>query len=115
MESAATILTLNPSTLQLGGSLGRIDLSDFECRLLRAFAESIGYRLETADLKAIDSQPDMLGKRTLEVRLVRLRKKLEQVGAPAPTIKSIRGVGYQLCVPLAISASHPLIQGKGTS
>jgi DNA-binding response OmpR family regulator len=36
------------------------------------------------------------------VQLVRLRKKLAQAGAPAPTIKCIRGAGYQLCVSLEI-------------
>jgi len=36
------------------------------------------------------------------VQIVRLRKKLADVGAPEPTIKSIRSTGYQLCVVLEI-------------
>ena len=45
---------------------------------------------------------DEHGKRALEVQIVRLRKKLEQSGARGPSIKSIRGSGYQLCVQIAL-------------
>jgi DNA-binding response OmpR family regulator len=44
-----------------------------------------------------------VSKTTLEVQIVRLRKKLEQAGASAPNIKSIRGMGYQLCVPIVVN------------
>lgn len=37
------------------------------------------------------------------VHLVRLRKKLSEAGAPEPTIKALRGKGYQLCVDIEIS------------
>lgn len=114
MDLAASALTLNPRTLQLGGPLGWVDVSDPECNLLRAFIDSAGCRLETAALLALTGQASALGKRALEVRIVRLRKKLAQAGAPAPTIKSIRGVGYQLCVPLAISLSRQSILDKGS-
>lgn len=110
----APALTLNPSTLQLGGPLACVDVSDHDCSLLRAFVDSAGHRLETAALLALTDRAGMLGKRALEVRIVRLRKKLAQAGAPAPTIKSIRGVGYQLCVPLAISSSRHSIQEESS-
>ncbi len=41
-------------------------------------------------------------KSALEGQIVRLRRKLEQAGAKLPSIKAIRGIGYQLCVPLVI-------------
>lgn len=114
MKQAASVLTLNPRTLQIGGPLGCVDISASEYNLLRAFVESVGYRLETAALLALTGQAGVLGKRALEVRIARLRKKLAQAGAQPPTIKSIRGVGYQLCLTLAISPSRPSITG-GTS
>lgn len=108
MNPAAPALVLDLCTLQLGGPQGRVDISDSECSLLRALAGSAGQRLDTAALLALTGKGDARGKRALEVRIVRLRKKLALAGAPAPTIKSIRGAGYQLCMPLAISSSLSL-------
>lgn len=105
MNTAASSnsLTLNLRTLQLGGPRGWVNLSDLECTLLRALSDAAYQRLDTTQLlehvgKSIDAQ----GKRALGVQLVRLRKKLAQAGAPEPTIKSIRGIGYQLCLPMEI-------------
>lgn len=41
-------------------------------------------------------------KTNLEVHLSRLRKKIAPVSGKAPSIKMLRGVGYQLCLPLII-------------
>lgn len=100
-------LSLNLRTLQLGGPAGWVDVSDAECSLLLAFAGSDVRRLETTlILEKIGSTATELGKRALEVRIVRLRKKLKQAGASGPTIKAIRGMGYQLCVPFQIHPAH---------
>lgn len=45
---------------------------------------------------------DEASKSSLEVRIVRLRKKLMAVGADKDCISNIRNVGYQLCVPVEI-------------
>jgi DNA-binding response OmpR family regulator len=45
---------------------------------------------------------DEYNKRTLEVRIARLRKKLIDAGAPGDCLKAIRNEGYQLCAPLHI-------------
>lgn len=37
-----------------------------------------------------------IAKATLEVRIVRLRKKLAEVGVEGKSIRAIRGEGYQL-------------------
>lgn len=104
MNTAGDFLSLNLQTLQLGGPLGWVDVSDPECCLLAAFAATANRRLDTEQmLERVGKQINALGKRALEVQIVRLRKKLEQAGAPAPTIKCVRGVGYQLCVPIAVS------------
>lgn len=98
-------LSLNLRTLQLGGPQGWVDVTDPESQLLKALAASADQRLDTDSMLAqVGKTGDPAGKRALEVQLVRLRKKLAQAGAPVPTLKSIRGRGYQLCVPLAI---HP--------
>ena len=99
-------LTLNLRTLQLYGPLGGVDVTDPECLLLKALAAGIEQRVDTPRmLKYVGKSDDAAAKRALEVQLVRLRKKLARAGAPAPTIKCIRGQGYQLCVPLAIHSS----------
>ncbi len=100
------ILSLNLRTLQLGGPQGWVDVSDPECLLLKALAAGPEQRLDTPSMLAqVGKSEDHIGKRALEVQLVRLRKKLAQAGAPTPTIKSIRGQGYQLCVSLEIRQS----------
>lgn len=91
-------LTLNTATLQLLGKTSAVDVSDTESSVLTAFTQSSGQRLDTAQVIAASGKD--LSKSTLEVLLVRLRKKLQHAGAAAPTIKAIRGTGYQLCVPL---------------
>lgn len=100
-------LTLHLHTLQLGGPQGWVDASDSECLLLQTLASGVGTRLDTASLLAsVGKSADVAGKRALEVQIVRLRKKLLQVGGSAPTIKSIRGFGYQLCVPLLVQNTN---------
>jgi DNA-binding response OmpR family regulator len=62
-------------------------------------------QLETWQLIALTEKPvNEASKKTLEVQMVRLRKKLQQVGADDFTIRSIRGQGYRLCIRLALSS-----------
>lgn len=94
-----TALHLNPRTLQITGPLGRADISLHDLILLRAFADAENLRLPIEALLTLTGKcSEQLP--ALQVQLVRLRKKLEQVGAESPTIKAIRGYGYQLCVVL---------------
>jgi DNA-binding response OmpR family regulator len=102
MKTADHMISLSPQTLQLGGVNGWVDISDPECQLLRAFSASDRQRLETQHMLAMVGKAGESGKRALEVQIVRLRKKLLQAGAPAPTIKSIRSQGYQLCIPIHV-------------
>ena len=96
--------TLNTATLQLQGPEANINVSDSECLLLAAFAQSVEQRLSNEQMIGIAARGGAaVSKTTLEVQIVRLRKKLEQAGALAPNIKSIRGLGYQLCVPLIVN------------
>jgi DNA-binding response OmpR family regulator len=102
---APTPLAINPQTLQLNGPLGAINLSDHECQLLIALNRAKDHRLETWQLlELLGKEADDNEKRTLTVQLVRLRKKLADAGASEPSLKSIRGSGYQLCVAIAITS-----------
>ena len=87
----------------LNGPKGSVVISRSELQMLSAFASSAGQQLEYWQLmEALGQQPDDLRKATLEVKMVRLRKKLFEVGAEHRCIRSIRLFGYQLCVPLQI-------------
>lgn len=90
------------TSLVLSGPQGQIDLQDAEAQVLATFAQSQDKRLEIWQLMELMGQDD-LNKSTLEVRIVRLRKKLHAVGAPQGAIKAIRLRGYQLCVSLFVN------------
>ena len=95
------ILTL--SKLTLTGISGSVRLSSAEADMLMAFARAPSSRLETWQLGHIlGLEMDGLNKASLEVRIVRLRKKMVEAGAPSAVIESIRNVGYQLSVPIQI-------------
>jgi len=95
------ILTL--SKLTLTGASGSVRLSSAESDMLMAFARAPSTRLETWQLgQILGLEMDGLNKASLEVRIVRLRKKMVEAGAPSAVIESIRNVGYQLSVPIQI-------------
>lgn len=99
---------LNTSTLDLQGPNGRVALSPTAAAMLSAFARASRGRLETWQLLELCSQPDInISKSTLEVQIVRLRKKLMSVGEAEQPIQAIRGWGYQLCLPLQLVDFHP--------
>jgi DNA-binding response OmpR family regulator len=94
-------LTLSKFTLT--GATGSVRLSSAEADMLMAFARAPSSRLETWQLAHIlGLEMDGLNKASLEVRIVRLRKKMVEAGAPSNVIESIRNVGYQLSVPIQI-------------
>lgn len=99
-------LFLDIQSLRLIGERAEVNLSDNEYQLLSALAKAKGHRLETWQLlELLGKEVDDLEKRALTVQIVRLRKKLTEAGAPEPTLKAIRGTGYQLCVSLHIDNS----------
>jgi len=96
-------LKLNPVTLQLCGERAVVDLSNLECTLLLALGKAKDHRMESWQLMELSGKSmDEFNKSALEAQIVRLRKKLEQAGAATPTLKAIRGIGYQLCTSLQI-------------
>jgi len=89
--------TLDPLARELRGTDGAdVALTTAEFELLHLFVRH-GRRALTRDaimdaLKGTDWNPS---DRTIDNHVARLRRKLEQGGAPR-TVKTIRGVGYQL-------------------
>lgn len=90
---------------ELHGPVGSVRLTPTEESLLTAFARAPAGRLENwqlFELLGMDSVDT--SKSSLEVRMTRLRKKLSQVGAQGLCLESIRGIGYQLNVPVQVVA-----------
>lgn len=80
-----------------------VSVSPAESAILVAFARAPGQRLaywQIAETLGLDLQT--YAKASLEVRIVRLRKKLVEAGAPATCIEAVRGHGYQLCIELRV-------------
>ncbi len=96
--------SLTLKKLHLTGPTGSSHLTAAEANLLIALTHAPSCRLETERLiKALGTDSEKLQKSTLEVRIVRLRKKLHEVGAGENAIESVRNFGYQLNTPLLIT------------
>lgn len=95
---------LDTSTHLLHTPKGELLLRSPESTLLHALALAPDHTLEIFQaLEKIDKSVSANGKAQLEVMISRLRSKLAAHGAPAVSIRSLRGKGYQLCMPLRIS------------
>ncbi len=91
-------------SLTLSGPKGTTVISASELRMLIAFSTSHARHLEYWQImELLGHSPEDFRKASLEVKIVRLRKKLVQVGADLGCLRSLRLVGYQLCVPLKIT------------
>lgn len=85
----------------LRGPLGVGNFSSAEGLLLSALAGAPGRRLKTSVLlDHLRMDPDTYSKSAFEVRVVRLRRKLMDVGADKLCIRSTRMQGYQLSAAL---------------
>ena len=97
-------ITLAAADWQLKGPLGVQSLTEQEVVLLRGLAQAHQRQLQTWQLLELLNIPvDDDGKSALEVRIVRLRKKLQAVGAAEPGIRALRRVGYQLTFEMGVS------------
>jgi len=88
------VLTLHK--LDLTGPAGTVRITATEATLLLAFAESPDTRLDFSQVaKCMGIVLTEEKKSSIQVRMVRLRKKLHEAGAEGAVIESIRNVGYQ--------------------
>ena len=95
------VLTLHK--LDLTGPAGTVRVTATEASLLNAFALSGNARVSLDDIAHCMGLPGGGDHRTnIQVRIVRLRKKLYAAGAQGAVIESIRNVGYQCFEPLVI-------------
>ena len=96
-------LMLDTVRLVLHGNQAEVALGKADAVLLKSLAEAPGRKLEYWRLmELLDLSPDEKGKSLLGVRILRLKKKLAEAGAPDPAIKSLWKEGYQLCVAVQI-------------
>lgn len=97
-------LVLDPSRLRISKpSLTPVDLSSSEVSMLTAFSRAPGQCLAYWQLaETLGLNLETYAKASLEVRVVRLRKKMIEAGADQGCIKAVRGHGYQLCVQIQV-------------
>lgn len=97
-------LTLSQQQMTLSkNGLSAVSLSAAETAILITLARAPGQRAaywQIAETLGLD--PQTYAKASLEVRIVRLRKKLVEAGAEAGCIEAVRGHGYQLCTALQV-------------
>lgn len=98
------VLSLNQATLVLQDGQGnQVNLTRYESTMLVAFTRAREQKLENWQLIEVLKKDEAQDpKAALELQIVRLRKKLQLAGAPTPSILSIRGWGYQLCLTIRI-------------
>ena len=102
--ASAVALRLETSGLCLHGPKGRVHVSDTESAMLGALVHAPGQRLAFWQLlELLGLSLDDNSKTNLEIRIVRLRKKMVMVGADKTCIRAIRLHGYQLCVDLSVT------------
>ena len=104
---ASESLVLSVAKLTLQGPYGKsLGLTSTEATLLAAFNLAPDRRLEKWQLIEVlekESADNPLA--TLELVIVRLRKKIRDLGINEPAIKVIRNWGYQFCLPLTVAAT----------
>ena len=90
--------------LELKGPLARVRLTRSEAQMVKAFSSAPDGVLTfsfIAQVLDMDLSQE-LDKAALQVRMVRLRKKIHSSGAQGSVIESVRNVGYQLYEPIRV-------------
>jgi DNA-binding response OmpR family regulator len=74
-------------------------LSRSESAVLRRLHEAGGYPVEASELERFATPPGLLMRPGfLKATILRLRRKLREIGADGDTIRTVRGFGYALCI-----------------
>ncbi len=103
-DAEGALLQVDTRTLQLRGPKGETPLVTVEVALLSALARAPGQRLEYWQLLEIIGLDldDEFSRSNLAVKITRIRSRFRQLGLQGDLLKSLRGHGYQLCIPLEI-------------
>lgn len=96
-------LELDVRAMTVTGPKGEMSISDTEAELLKRFILAPDNRLEKEAISELLGIDDDAKPGTLEVRIVRLRKKLAAAGVQGKTINVIRGWGYLLAAKIGLS------------
>ena len=100
-------LSLRDRTLQSPGLIEKIRLTNREKILLVALSQANDFTLESGvlcDLFSEDDSDEGMSKHALEELIARFRKKIKGIDSSSTesAIKSVWGVGYQLCIPISL-------------
>jgi len=103
-QQQAELFTLQERHMRIGKpGQSPVVLTAAETAILAAFSRAPGQRVAYWQLaETLGLDPGTYPKASLEVRIVRLRKKLVDAGAPSSCISSVRNHGYQLCIALQV-------------
>jgi DNA-binding response OmpR family regulator len=89
-------LALNTHARELVGTQ-KVQLTDTEVKLLRVLAQAMSRTVPTYRLLEVTGREVDAGtKASLEVQIVKLRKKIAQAGFQQPSIRAIKKDGYRL-------------------
>ena len=91
-------LVLDPGAMTLTGAAETVALTAAEAEILQEFIRSPNNRVKTDRIIAVTGGDGEVSKAAIEVRIVRLRKKILAAGATGRPINVIRHHGYQLSV-----------------
>jgi DNA-binding response OmpR family regulator len=89
-------LILDYAAMTLSGPTKRVALSAAEAELLAHFFHAPNNRLEISRIASLIGGDEVVSKAAIEVRIVRLRKKMIAAGANGPPINAIRNYGYHI-------------------
>jgi DNA-binding response OmpR family regulator len=98
----AEVLILDTVSMTLNGPSDKVPLSSAEVTLLEEFARAPERRLGTCVISNIVAAGGDLSKAAIEVRIVRLRKKILAAGFAGQPINVVRNQGYQLSVRIRV-------------
>lgn len=97
-------ITLDTLQLALVSARARVALTPHEAALVEALMRAPRRQLGLSRIaEVLGLSPHDMSKASLEVRVVRLRRKLTDAGGEPPAIKAVRGYGYQLCASLTLA------------
>lgn len=97
-------ITLDTTQLALVSPLARVALTPHEAALVEALMRAPRRQLGLSRIaEVLGISPHDMSKASLQVRMVRLRRKLTDAGGEPPAIKAVRGYGYQLCASLTLA------------
>lgn len=96
-------LRLDLTRMALIGRAGTIPLAFYEVAMLKEFILATDNTLDNSTIANIAGTGSEVSKAAIEVRIVRLRKKITAAGAEGNAIKAVRHFGYRLATKIDLS------------